>query len=133
LRLRRASSADLALLVGQGGDFFADAHPAVPRPTPERFARFISEILGRAVVAILEDDTGYVGSVALELAAWDWSDDLVLRDRWLHVRADRRRSSAALTLTRFGLALAQRRGVPLYLASSIPRRTPARPARLIGR
>jgi len=118
MKLRLAGAGDLALLVGQGPDFFAGAHPAVPRPTPARLAPFIESALARGVVAILEDPA-YVGSVALELAAWDWSDALALRDRWLHVVADRRGGQAARQLIHFGLALARRRGVPLYLGNGV--------------
>jgi hypothetical protein len=116
--LRLASSADLALLVGQGPDFFAGADPRIPRPTPARLAELVAGVLERGIVIVLEEPA-YVGSLALELAPWAWSDDLVLQDRWLHVRADRRGTAAVRRLVAFGAALARRRGVPLYLGNSL--------------
>jgi GNAT superfamily N-acetyltransferase len=117
--LRLAGAGDLALLVAQGADFFAGAHELVPRPSPARLEIYLSRILETSTVAIAEDPRGYVGSLALELAPWAWSDELALRDHWLHVVADRRRSSVTRRLIAFGLALARRRGVPLYLGNSL--------------
>jgi len=117
VKLRLAGAGDLALLVAAiGADYFDRAHPAVPRPTPARISAIVAGALETAVVAIAEDPR-YVGSVALRLAPWDWSDDLALCDRWLHVRRDRRGGSAVRHLVRFGLALARHRGVPFYIGA----------------
>jgi hypothetical protein len=119
LKLRLAGAGDLALLVAQGADFFANVDPRIPRPTPARLAQLIADVLDRGIVIVLEEGAAYVGSLALELSPWAWSEDLVLQDRWLHVRADRRGRGAVRRLVTCGKELARRRGVPLYLGNSL--------------
>lgn len=73
-------------------------------------------------IAILEEAPrgNYVGSICLEAGRpWAWSDAVVLGDRWLHVLADRRGGAAVRHLVRFGLALARRRGVPLFIGAGL--------------
>jgi hypothetical protein len=116
--MRLATLADLDILVGEGSDFFADANPSVPLPSPGRLEAILRDALEHGVVAILED-SDYVGSIALAETSYRWSDERALCDVWFHVRRERRASRAAVQLVRFAVALSNRRGIPLHLGAGI--------------
>lgn len=139
IRLRLAGADDLALLVAQREDFFRDAHPAVPRPSAAELAGFIRDTLTtrRGVVVLAEDLQNnnsldlqnnnsldpancYAGSLALcAVQGWAWSPQLVMVDRWFHVRREHRGGPALLQLIRAGRAIARRRGLALWLADNV--------------
>ncbi len=130
LILRRAGAGDLALLEREcAPDFFARS-PHLARPNPAKLRAWLAAVLEADVVVIAERGGIYLGSMALSLVAFPWSDEIAVIDRWTHARADRP-SRALAELVRFGRLWASRCGAGLYVGDLGATRTAAR-ARLWG-
>lgn len=114
--LRSAAAADVPELVARIPSFFPPDALA-PRPDPTMVEAMIRRLCGEGVILMLEAGPDYLGSLALELAHWEWAPGAYLRDRWQHV--ERGGFPAYRLLVRGARAVAERQGVPLYLGDML--------------